>query len=245
VDELVQLNVDVLFVLFHSGVLAAMQATKTIPLVMVTTVDPVGTRLIDSLARPGGNITGITLLTRDLSGKRLELLKEIVPTISRIGFLLPESPDARIRFKEYEFAGHLLKIQVQSLAVQRQNPDFDGVIQTAVKGQVSALVIPRSSLLIVNRQQIAELAIKNRLPSISERSDMVEAGSLVSYSPNEKENYRRAAMYIDKIIRGVKPAELPVEQPTKFELVINLRTAKQIDLTIPPNVLARADKVIK
>jgi ABC-type uncharacterized transport system substrate-binding protein len=245
VAELVQLKVDVLVVPTLTMIRAAKQATKTIPIVMVTTADPVAAGLINSLARPGGNVTGITLLTRDLTGKRLELLKEIVPTISRVGFVLPESPDQRIRFKEYEEAAHALKIQLQSLPLQRQKTDFDGMIQMAVKGHVSALVLPRSSLLIVNRKHIAELAIKNRLPSMSERSDMVEAGGLVSYGSNEADSSRRAALYVDKILKGAKPADLPVEQPSKFEFVINLKTAKQIGVTIPQWVLVKADKVIK
>jgi ABC-type uncharacterized transport system substrate-binding protein len=245
VAELVQLQVDVLVVSTGSTIRAAKQATKTIPIVMVTTEDPVATGLIDSLARPGGNVTGLTLLTRELSGKRLELLKEVVPRISRVGYLLPDSPDADIRFKEYEAAARALKLQLQSLEIRNQNPDFEGAFKTAVKGRVSALITARNAVFIVNRKQIAELAIKNRLPSMSERSDMVEAGGLVSYATNEAENYRRVAVFVDKILKGTKPADLPVEQPMKFELVINLKTAKQIGLTIPPNVLARADKVIR
>ena len=232
VAELVQLKVDVLVVSTGPTIRAAKQATKTIPIVMVTTEDPVATGLIDTLARPGGNVTGLTLLTRDLSGKRLELLKEVIPTISRVGYLLPDSPDVRIRFKEYEAAAQALKLQLQSLEIRNQNPDFEGAFKTAVKGRVSALITARNAVFIVNRKQIAELAIKNRLPSMSERSDMVEAGGLVSYATNEAENYRRVAYYVDKILKGAKPADLPVEQPTKFELVINLKTAKQIGLTI-------------
>jgi putative tryptophan/tyrosine transport system substrate-binding protein len=246
VTELLQLKVDVLVVISISAVRAAKQATKTIPTVMVTTVDPVATGLIDSLARPGGNVTGITLLTRDLNGKRLELLKELVPEISRVGFLLQtESTAQRIRFKEYEAAARALKIPLQSLEVRRQNPDFEGAFQTAAKAHVSALITIRSALFVDYRKQIAGLAVKNRLPSMFERSDMVEAGGLVSYGANEAENFRRAATYVDKILKGTKPAILPVEQAMKFEFVINLKTAKQIGLTIPPNVLARADKVIR
>jgi len=245
VAELVQLKVDVLVLPTITMIHAAKQVTKTIPIVMVTTVDPVATGLIDSLARPGGNVTGLTLLTRDLTGKRLELLKEVVPTLSRVGYLLADSPDARVRFKEYEAAARDLKIPLQSLAVQPQNPDFEVAFQAAAKRRVSALIAARNALLIVNRKQIAELAIKYRLPSMSERSDMVEAGGLVSYATNEAENYRRAATYVDKILKGTKPADLPVEQPTKFEFIINLKTAKQIGLTIPQSVLYRADKVIK
>jgi putative ABC transport system substrate-binding protein len=245
VAELVQLKVDVLVVSTGPMIRVAKRATKTIPIVMVTTEDPVATGLIDSLARPGGNVTGLTLLTRELSGKRLELLKEVVPTISRIGVLVPDSPDAGIRFKEYEAAARSLKMPIQPLELRGPNPNFEGAFQTAANGHVSALIVTRNALLIVNRKQIADLAIKNRLPSMSERSDMVEAGGLVSYATNEAENYRRAAIYVDKILKGAKPGDLPVEQPTKFEFVINLKTAKQLGLTISPNVLARADKVIK
>jgi ABC-type uncharacterized transport system substrate-binding protein len=245
VAELVRIKVDVLIVSTASRIRAAKQATKTIPIVMVTTEDPVATGLIDTLARPGGNITGVTLLTRDLSGKRLELLKEVVPTLSRVGYLLPRSAEARIRFKEYEAAASALKITLRSLEIQRQNPDFDAAFQAAAKERVSALITPRNALLIVNRKQISDLAIKNRLPSMSERNDMVEAGGLASYGTNEAENYRRAAVYVDKILKGTKPADLPVEQPTKFEFVINLKTAKALNLTIPQSVLYRADRVIK
>src|SRR5215831_16488085 len=219
VAELVQLEVDVLVSPSLPAIRAGKHATKTIPIVMVTTADPVATGLIDSLARPGGNVTGLTLLTRDLTGKRLELLMEVVPTISRVGYLTADSLDARVRFKEHEAAARDLKIPLQSLVVKRQNPDFVGAFQAAAKGRVSALVVPRNALFIVNRKQIADLAIKNRLPSMSERSDMVEAGGLVSYATNEGENYRRAAVYVDKILKGAKPADLPVEQPTKFEFV--------------------------
>jgi putative ABC transport system substrate-binding protein len=244
--ELVQLKVDVLYVASLTGIRAAKQATKTIPIVMITTADPVATGLIDSLARPGGNITGLTLLTRELTGKQLELLKEVVPTASRVGFLLDaDSGGATARFKEYEAAARLLKISLQSLTVRRENPNFERAFQTAVKERVDAFITVRSSVFIGHRKQIADLAIKTRLPSMNELNDYVEAGGLMSYSTNTVDIYRRAAVYIDKILKGAKPADLPVEQPTKFELVINLKTAKQIGLTIPPNVLARADRVIR
>jgi putative ABC transport system substrate-binding protein len=245
VAELVQLKVDVLVVSQLAAIQAAKQATKTIPLVMVTTADPVASGLIDSLARPGGNLTGLTLLTRELNGKRLQLLKEMIPTLSRVGVLMPDSAAAGIRFKEYDAEARAVNLPIQSLKIKTQNPDFDSLFQTAAKAHVSALIILRSGLLIGNRKQIADLAIKNRLPSMSELSDMVEVGALASYSTNEGESFRRAAVFIDKILKGTKPADLPVEQPTKFEFVINLKTAKQIDLTIPPNVLARADRVIR
>jgi ABC-type uncharacterized transport system substrate-binding protein len=245
VAELVQFKVDVLVVSQLAAIQAAKQATSTIPIVMVTTADPVAIGLIDSLARPGGNVTGITLLTRELNGKRLELLKEMIPTISRVGVLMPDTVAAGIRFKEYEASARAVKIALQSVKIKNRNPDFDSLFQTAAKEGVSGLIIVRSGLLIGNRKQIADLAIKNRLPSMSELGDMVEAGALASYSTNEGESFRRAAVFVDKILKGIKPADLPVEQPTKFEFIVNLKTAKQIGLTIPPNVLARADRIIR
>ena len=246
VAELVQLKVDVLATGNLAAIRAAKQATKMIPIIMVTSEDPVATGLVDSLARPGGNITGLTRLTRELSGKRLELLKEVVPGISRVGVLWDtDNPAAAIGFKEYEAAAHTQKIQLQSLEVRGPNPDLEGAFQAAAKGRASALITVRNSLLNRYPKRIADLAIKNRLPSMCEGSDYVEAGGLVSYAANDAENFRRAATYVDKILKGTKPADIPVEQPMKLELVINLKTAKQIGLTIPPNVLVRADKVIK
>jgi putative tryptophan/tyrosine transport system substrate-binding protein len=242
VAELVQLKVDVLVSGTSRAILAAKQLTSTIPLVMVTTQDPVAAGLVDSLARPGGNITGLTNLARDLSGKRLELLKEIVPGISRVG-LLGEVNNSG--FKDYQAAARALKIQLQSLEVRGPNPDLEGAFQAAAKGHASALIIPRGVLINRYARRIADLAIKNRLPSMYEGRDWVEAGGLVSYATSDAENWKRAATYVDKILKGAKPADLPVEQPMKFELVINLKTAKQIGLTIPPNVLVRADRVIR
>jgi putative ABC transport system substrate-binding protein len=246
VAELVQLNVDVLVSGNLAVIRAAKQATKTIPIVMVISADPVATGLVDSLASPGGNVTGVTRLTRELSGKRLELLKEVVPRMSRVGVLWnPDQPAPAIAFKEYEAAAHALKIQLQSLEVRGPNPEFARAFQAAAKGRANALIAVRGALLNRYPKQIADFAIKNRLPSMCEGSEYVEAGGLVSYAASDTESYRRAATYVDKILKGAKPADLPVEQPTKFELVINLKTAKQIGLTIPPNVLVRADRVIK
>ena len=247
VNELVQLKVDVLVVPTNlSAIRAAKQATKTIPIVMVTLVDPVATGLVDSLARPGGNITGLSTLQRDLSGKRLELLKEVVPGISRVGVLRDADGSASaIGFKEYEGAARGLKIQLQSLEVRGPNPDFEGAFQAAAKGGSRAVITITNNLLFRNSKRITDLAIKNRLPSMYEGRTWVEAGGLMSYSANDLEAFRRAATYVDKILKGTKPADLPVEQPMKFELVINLKTAKQIGLTIPPNMLVRADKVIR
>jgi putative ABC transport system substrate-binding protein len=244
--ELVKLKVDVIVAIPQPGILAAKNATKTIPIVMVINQDPVATGIIDSLARPGGNITGVSRLTRELSGKRLELLKEIVPTLSRVGVLMDvDSPTSRNSFKDYEAAANALKIQLQSLEVRGPNPNLEGTFQIAGNQRVSALITLRNVLFIDNRKRIAQLAIQNRLPCMSEGKVFVEAGVLASYSSDENDSFKRAATYVDKILKGAKPADLPVEQPTKFEFIINLKTAKQIGLIIPPNVLARADRVIR
>jgi len=242
--ELVQLKVDILVSPNAPTILAAKQATRTIAIVMVVNTDPLASGLVDSLAHPGGNITGITRLTRDLSGKRLEVLKEIFPGISRVGVL--EDADASVRaFKDYDAAGRALKIQLQSLEVRGPNPDLEGAFQAAVKGRERALIATQTTVLVPYPKKIADLAIKHRLPLMFESSRTVEAGGLLSYSSNEPENFKRAAYYVDKILKGANPAELPVEQPTKFEFVINLKTAKTHGLTIPPNVLARANKIIR
>src|SRR5262245_13686801 len=213
---------------------------------MVTGGDPVATGLIDSLARPGGNITGLSTLNRELIGKRLELLTEVVPSLSRVGVLQNQdektTPD---NFKEHETAARALKIQLQSLEVRGLNPDIEGAFQAATKGHVQALITVTSAPLFLQRKRIADLAIKNRLPSMYQGSTWVEAGGLMSYSADDLDAYRRAAAYVEKILKGTKPADLPVEQPKKFELVINLKTAKQIGLAIPHSVVYRADKVIK
>ena len=244
VAELVQLQVDILVSPNAPTILAAKQATRTIAIVMVVNTDPVASGLVDSLAHPGGNITGITRLTRDLSGKRLEVLKEVFPGISRVGVL--EDADASVRaFKDYDAAGRALKIQLQSLEVRGPNPDLEGAFRAAVKGRVRALIATQTTVLVPYPEKIADLAIKHRLPLMFESSRTVEAGGLLSYSSNEPENFKRAAYYVDRILKGAKPADLPVEQPTKFEFVINLKTAKTLGLTIPPDVLARANKIIR
>ncbi len=244
VAELVQLQVDILVSPNAPTILAAKQATRTIAIVMVVNTDPVASGLVDSLAHPGGNITGITRLTRDLSGKRLEVLKEVFPGISRVGVL--EDADASVRaFKDYDAAGRALKIQLQSLEVRGPNPDLEGAFQAAVNTHVRALIATQTTVLVPYPKKIADLAIKHRLPLMFESSRTVEAGGLLSYSSNEPENFRRAAYYVDRILKGAKPADLPVEQPTKFEFVINLKTAKTLGLTIRPDVLARANKIIR
>ena len=247
VNELVQLNVDVLVLPLASAIRAAKQATKTIPIVIVFGGDPVADGIIDSFARPGGQITGVTTLSRDLGGKRFELLTEVVPRLSRVGVL--RNPDdrtsAREVFKEYETAARTANIQIQSLDVRGPNPDLDGAFQTAAKARIGALITVTSAPLFLQRKRIADLAIKNRLPSMYQGSAWVESGGLMSYSANDLEAFRRAATYVDKILKGSKPADLPVEQPTRFEFVINLKTAKTLGLTISQSVLYRADKVIK
>jgi putative tryptophan/tyrosine transport system substrate-binding protein len=246
VKELVQLKVDVLVLLTLPSVRAAKETTKTIPIVMVLAVDPVAAGLVDSLARPGGNITGLSTLQRELSGKRLELLKEVVPAMSRVGILRDaDAPGSAIGFKEYEEAARALKVQLHSLEVRGPELDLEGAFQGATKGRTQALITIRNPLLRRYTKRIAELAIQNRLPSLFEGSESVEASGLISYGTNDAENFKRAVYYVDRILRGSKPADLPIEQPTKFELVINLKTAKQIGLTIPQSVLYRADKVIK
>jgi putative ABC transport system substrate-binding protein len=209
-------------------------------------VDPVAAGLVDSLARPGGNITGLATLSQELIGKRLELLKEVVPRLSRVGVLQNlDSAGAADSFRAHETAANSLKIQTQSLDTRGPNPDLEGAFRAAVKARVGALITVTSGPLFVRQKRIAELAIKNRLPSLYQGSSWVESGGLMSYSASDLDAYRRAATYVDKILRGTKPADLPVELPTKFEFAINLKTAKALNLTIPQSVLYRADKVIK
>jgi putative tryptophan/tyrosine transport system substrate-binding protein len=246
VAEIVKLKVDVVVVIALPAIRAAKKATQTIPIVMVTNTDPVAAGLVDSLARPGGNVTGLTLLTRDLSGKRLELLNEMLPGISRVGILwVTPSSTGDSGFREYEATARALKIRLQSLEVQGSNPDLEGAFHAAAKGRANALITIRNPALTRHTKQIVDLAIKTRLPSMFESTDYVEAGGLVSYAANFNEVFRRASVFVDKILKGAKPTDLPVEQPTKFEFAINLKTAKALNLTIPQSVLFRADRVIK
>lgn len=239
--ELLQLKVDAIVVISVSSIQAAKLATKTVPLVMVTNSDPVATGMVDSLANPGGNLTGVTRFTRELSGKRLELFKEVVPNLSRVGVL---STDKRA-FEAYEVYARSLKINLRAVDVASSKPDWEAIFRAAVKTPMSGLITARNALLVTHRKQITDLAIKNRLPLMSEGTDFVESGALASYASDDVANFKRAAVYVDKIIKGTKPADLPVEQPTAFELVFNLKTAKQIGLTIPPEVLARANRIIR
>jgi putative ABC transport system substrate-binding protein len=209
---------------------------------MMASFDPVETGIVDSLARPGGNITGVARLTHELSGKRLELFKEAVPKISRVG-VFAERESASLR--EYERAARTLNLSFESLEINHPNPDLEAVFQAGNKARVNAIVLTSNRSINRYAKQIIALALKNRLPSMFEISTRVDAGGLMSYSADDAALFRRAAVYVDKILKGTKPADLPIEQPTKFELVINLKTAKQIGLTIPQSVLFRADRVIR
>ncbi len=245
VDELVALKVDALVVSSVPAIRAAKRATTTVPVVMVISVDPVAIGIVKSLAQPGGNITGLVSLNRDLRKQGLELLKEAVPGLARVGVLWnSEGRASATAYKDYEAAAPSKKLQLQSLEVRGSTPNLEGAFQAAVKGRAGALITVSNSALARNLKPIAELALKNRLPSMSERSGYAEAGGLMDYSSDYAENFRRVAVYVDKILKGAKPADLPIE-PTKFNLVVNLKTAKQLGLVIPPGVLARAGKVIK
>jgi len=243
--ELVSLKPDVIVAPTTPAAQAAMNATRTIPIVMPTTIDPVGTGLVSSLARPGGNATGLTSIASDLSGKRIELLKEVVPGASHIAVLSnPSSASVPPQMRETKVAAQALGVRLQLLEV-RGIDDFEKVFRAATKERASALIMLDDAFVFTHRTEIVKLATKGRLPAIYGFTESVEAGGLMSYAANLSYMYRRAAVYIDKILKGAKPAELPVEQPTKFEFVINLKAAKQIGLTIPPTVLARADKIIR
>ena len=244
--ELVELKVDVIVTVGGPASAAAKQATSSIPIVLALVGDADGIGLIESLARPGGNVTGITDQSADLSAKRLELLTEVLQKKFRVAVLWElDAPGPKIAFEEYNAAASLMNLQLQSAAVRGPTPDFDVVFKAAVNGHAQALLTIRNPLLARYSKDIADLAIKNRLPSMCEEGLYVEAGCLMSYAASDSGRWQRAAVYVDKILKGAKPADLPIEQPTKFEFVINLKTAKQIGLTIPPNVLARADKVIR
>ena len=243
--ELVQLNVDVIVAGGTLGPLAAKQATATIPIVMTSSGDPLGTGLIASLARPGGNVTGMSLMAPDLGGKRLEILKEILPTLSRVAVLWnAANPYPALVLRETEGAARKLGIEVRSVEVRGHN-DFDDALQSAARQAPGALIIVEDPLTTNARQQIAGFAAKNRLPTISGLREFVEAGALFAYGAQLVDLVRRAAGYVDKILKGAKPADLPVMQPTTFELVINLKTAKALGIEIPPTLLARADELIE
>jgi putative ABC transport system substrate-binding protein len=243
--ELVRLKVDVIVTGGPTATRPAKKATATIPIVMAQDTDPVGNGFVSSLARPGGNITGLSNYHPDLSGKQLELLKEIVPKLARVAVLgNSKEPGNAQALEETKLARAALKLELQYLDV-RDPQDIQTAFHAAIKERADALLVLSSPIATSHRIELAQLAIRNRLPIMYQVSESVEGGGLVTYGVTTADLWRRSATYVHKILKGAKPAELPVEQPTKFELIINLKTAKQIGLTIPPNVLARADKVIK
>jgi putative tryptophan/tyrosine transport system substrate-binding protein len=244
-SELVRLKVDVVLTGGPIATRSAKQATATIPIVMAYDDDPVGSGFVTSLARPGGNITGLSTLAPEISGKQLELLKEVVPKVSRVAVLgnaiQPGNPQA---LREINLAADAFGVQLQYLEIQAPK-DIETAFQAASKGRADAILVMASPITFSQRRQVADLAVKVRLPTIYSRPEYVEDGGLVFYGVSYTDLFRRAATYVDKILKGTKPDELPVEQPKKFEFIINLKAANQIGLTIPPNVLARADRVIK
>jgi putative tryptophan/tyrosine transport system substrate-binding protein len=243
--ELVTLKPNVIAVGTTRAMLAAKNASKQIPIVMLGATDPVGSGLIAELARPGGNVTGLSLLATELAGKRLELLKETLPRAQRVGVLdTGASGTFELQLKETESAAKARGVQVQLFRVESVN-DLEALFPRLIKERMDALSPPTSPFLDANLKTLADLTTKNRVPTIYGFTEFVDAGGLMSYGPSLPDIYRRGASYVDKILKGRTPADLPVELPTKFELMINLKTAKQIGLTIPPNVLARADRVIR
>jgi ABC-type uncharacterized transport system substrate-binding protein len=245
VGELIDLKVDLIVTHGFPPARAAKQATTTIPIVMAVIGDAVGAGLVASLARPGGNITGLTSISSELYGKRLELLKEISPKVSRVAILSSEaSPATEIAMNEIKTAANALGVQLQILPIRGPN-DLESSYDAAIKAGAGALIVLQGPLTSSYRKRIVELSAKNRLLATYQESEFPDAGGLMSYGVSYSDMYRRVAVFVDKILKGIKPGDIPVEQPTKFEFVINLKAAKQIGLTIPPNVLARADRVIR
>ena len=241
--DLINLKVDVIVTHTAPAIRAAKQATKTVPIVMANVGDPVAAGFVVSFARPGGNITGLTNLSPALGGKRLELLKEVVPRLSRVAVFW--NPDQHApALKELDAAARSMGVQLRPTEVREPN-DLESAFDAATKARADGLITLATSLLVDQRTRLTALASKRRIPAMYPQREIAEAGGLMAYGPDINDNFRRAAIYVDKILKGAKPADLPVEQPMKFEFIINLKAAKQIGLTIPPNVLARADKVIK
>jgi putative tryptophan/tyrosine transport system substrate-binding protein len=244
-DELVRLKVNALVTNSTPASLALKNATRTTPIVFHNVADPVAAGLVDSLARPGGNITGITNITTALADKRLELLKETVPKLSRVALLWhPRNPSNALNWKESQLSARELGLQLHSMEVGGSDR-YESAFKEMIEARSSARAVMLDPLAVSNRKIIADLAMKNRLPAIYPREDFVDSGGLMSYGADQSEPFKRVAVFVDKILKGAKPSELPVEQPTKFALVINLNTAKSLDLRIPPIVLTRATRVIK
>jgi putative tryptophan/tyrosine transport system substrate-binding protein len=245
IAELVRLKVDVLVVGTTPGALAAKRATRTIPVVMYAVGDPVGSGLVASLSRPGGNLTGLSLFNKEVSGKRLELLKETLPGISRVAVLTnPGNPVHAAFWTETQSAAHVLGLQLQAIEVRRPE-DFDPAVAAATRDRAEALLVFDDSLTLGYRTRLVALAAARRLPTMYGLREFADAGGLLSYGPSNLAMYRRTATFVDKVLKGAKPADLPVEQPTTFELVVNLKAAKALGLRFPPSVLARADQIIE
>jgi ABC-type uncharacterized transport system substrate-binding protein len=243
-SELVRLPVDIIVAGYTPAAIAAKEATNTIPIVLTATGDPVGLGFADSLARPGHNMTGMSIVTDELSGKRLALIKEIVPTASRIALLFGDLDVYRKLANGFEAPTRTLGLQLQHLEVRGPN-DFESAFEMAKRGQADAMVLVQYALFAVNNKTLAELSIRHRLPVLSGEVGFAAAGGLINHGPNIRDSWRRAANYVDKILKGAKPGDLPIERPTKFAVVINLRTAKALGVTIPPEVLVQADEVIE
>ena len=244
-EELLHLNVDVIVAVATPEVQAAQQATRNIPIVMVAVVDPVASRFVASLARPGGNITGLSLMSAELSGKRLALLKEVVPGVSRVAILWnPTNPSNVLQLGATKAAAQALGVQLQPLEV-RGPQDLESAFQAATRARAGALIALDDPLIIAHRTRIVALAAKNRLPAMYGLTGYAKTGGLITYGPNIPDLYQQAAVFVGKILKGAKPADLPVEQPTKFELVINLKTARALGLKIPDSILVQADEVIQ
>jgi putative ABC transport system substrate-binding protein len=245
-EELVRLKVEIIVANNTTAAQAAKKSTTTIPVVFTTGANPVTSGLVVSLARPGGNVTGVTTNSPELVGKRLGLLKETIPKVSRFGFLMPaKTTTIKAMFDEAQGTAKALGVQFQAVEVKAPDPDFEGAFRFMAKERIGGLVTEGPPSIALHRKQILGLAVKNRLPAIHTGQEWANDGGLMSYGANRNDPYRRAAVFVDKILKGAKPADLPVEQPTKFEFVINLKTAKTLNLTIPQTVLFRADKVIK
>ncbi|HKA62101.1 MAG TPA: ABC transporter substrate-binding protein [Methylomirabilota bacterium] len=243
--DLVRLKVDLILARASTFVQAARAATSSIPIVFVAHADPVGAGHVASLARPGGNITGLAMLMTDLAPKYLELLISAVPMAKRIAVLWsPETPSHAMALKALEKAGRTLPVQQQPVGV-RTAAELEGAFAAMARARAQAVLVLIGPIFLAERQRVAELAMKHRLPTISTLKEVPEAGGLMSYGPNQEDLYRRGAIYVDRILRGARPADLPVEQATKFELIVNLKTAKALGLTIPPSLLQRADQVIE
>jgi len=243
--ELVRLKVDVIVAPAAQNPFAAQQATRTIPIVMTGHPDPVGMGLVASLARPGGNVTGLSALAPEIWGKQLELLKETVPRVSRVAVLgNPTNPGYPLLLREVKVAARSLGVQLQILEA-RGPDDFERAFAAMTRERAGALLVQLDGMFLLHRTRIPDLAAKSRLPAMYELREFVDAGGLVGYGPSIRDRFRRAATYVDKILKGAKPGDLPVEQPTKFELIINLKTAKVLGLIIPPSVLVRADEVLQ